>query len=319
MNRYQVNTSFQRSRMLPPVIKWLLIINVIAFLLDQLILPSIVGLYSITYNGITYTDITPLTYYGGLWPINHPLFMPWQYVTTMFLHGGFLHIAVNMFVLWMFGMEIGNLWGTKRFAVFYLLSGLGASFLHTAITAMQGGFAVAVGASGAIAGVVVAYSLIYPDRLILFFFIPMRAKWIAPFYIGISLLMGIQNNPGDNIAHFAHLGGALAGFLLAKTGLHSIIANRLSGKKGDRQATPIHPPKPSRFSRADKRQSAKIIDARFRDVPEQPPRDRPVSMDFGENQEQIDMILDKISRHGYQNLTQEEKDLLTQASRSMKN
>ena len=314
MNRYQFNRPTQYRSFFPPVIKWLLAINVLVFLLDKLILPGLVGVYHVPEYA---EPITPLSFWGGLWPVDQPYFYPWQYVTTMFLHAGVFHLLINMFVLWMFGMEIANLWGTKRFLVFYFLCGLGASALHTAMTPFLGVGAMAVGASGAIAGVVVAYSLLFPDRLILLMFIPMRAKWVAPFYIGYSVLMGFNND--DNIAHFAHLGGALAGLLLVKTGLDIIIANKLPGKKVRKEFESEPTPRPSPFSRADQRQSANIIDARFREVPHQPPANAPVSMDFGENQEQIDTILDKISQHGYQSLTQEEKDLLMEASKSSKN
>ena len=314
MNRYQFNSPYQRLQFFPPVIKWLLALNIIIFVLDKFILPGVMG--TITVYGEPYT---PLTYYGALWPVGSEHFMPWQYLTTMFLHGDGWHILLNMFVLWMFGLEIANLWGTKRFLVFYILSGLGASLLHTAIGAMQGNLAPAVGASGAIAGVVIAFSVLFPDRLILlFFFFPMKARWAALLYVGYELYQGVLQ-PNDGIAHFAHLGGVITGFLLLKTGLLTKITDMLPGSKAQGSASYSPPPRPATFSRADQRQSAKIIDARFRDIPEPAPRDHPVSMDFGEDQERIDGILDKISQHGYQSLTDEERALLVEASKSMRN
>ena len=313
MNRYQVNTSFQRPSFFPPVIKWLLILNVGLFLAGMLK----IGVYP---DGSAQLLDSLFLEYGALWPLKSEFFGPWQYITTMFLHGGWLHIGINMFMLWMFGMEIENLWGSKRFLVFYLLSGIGASIIHSLMTISDAVQAPAVGASGAIFGVMIAFGMIFPDRLVFVgFLLPMRAKFAVLLFIGIDLYAGISNQPGDNIAHFAHLGGALTGFILLKTGLHSIITNKLSGGRSSEQVPQSHSSKPSRFPWAEQRQSAKIIDARFRDVPESHPRNAPASMDFGENQERIDLILDKISQHGYQSLTQEEKELLMRASKSMNN
>ena len=314
MNRYQFGSPSQGLQFFLPVIKWLLGINIIVFALDKLILPGMVPAISV-YG----YDYSPLTYYGALWPVGSEQFMPWQYLTTMFLHGDVFHILLNMFILWMFGLEIANIWGTKRFLVFYILSGLGASFLHTAIGAMQGNLAPAVGASGAIAGVVIAFAVMFPNRLILlFFFFPMKAKWAAVLYVVYELYQGVSY-PNDGIAHFAHLGGVVMGLLLLKTGLLTTITNKLPGQKSQGSFSYTPPPKPTTVSRADQRQSAQIIDARFRDIPAPTPRHQPISMDFGENQERIDGILDKISQHGYQSLTDEERALLMEASKSMKN
>lgn len=311
MNRYQFTSPYQRPQFFPPVIKWLLILNVGIFLIGMLKIG-------------TYADGSPMLLdhlflqHGALWPLNSEYFRPWQYITTMFLHGGFLHVGLNMFILWMFGMEIENLWGSKRFLVYYLLSGIGASILHSLMTMSDAVQAPAVGASGAIFGVMIAFGMIFPDRIVFVgFFLPLRAKFAVLLFIAIDLYAGIANVPGDKIAHFAHLGGALTGFILMKTGLHTIIANKLSGRKTGGNLPHTPPPRSTPFSRADQRQSAKIIDARFRDVAEHKPRNAPVSMDFGEDQERIDLILDKISQHGYQSLTEEERELLVKASRTM--
>lgn len=163
----------------------------------------------------------------------------------------------------------------------------------------------------------VAFGLLFPNQVIFVgLFIPMRARVAVLVFIAIDLYAGIRDIPGDNIAHFAHLGGALTGFILLKTGLHSTIVNKLTGESSNKQAFRVQPPpKSGRFSRADRKQSAKIIDAKFQDMPARPPHNAPVSMNFGEDQEQVDRILDKISAQGYQSLTQEEKDLLQQASK----
>lgn len=302
---YNDRFSYSRPSFFPPVIKWLLILNVGIFVLGML--P--IGTYP---DGTGRVLDHIFLQYGALWPPDSPFFRPWQYFTTMFLHADFFHLLMNMFVLWMFGSEVENQLGPKRMGVFYLLSGLGASLLHTIFTVIDGSGAPAVGASGAISGVMIAYAMLFPDRIILLFFIPMRAKWAAIFYIGYTVFRGVSNSPTDNIAHFAHLGGALTGFILLKTGLHTIIANKLSGRPArDAGQFSQPPPPPGPVSRADRRESARIIEARFRDVP----RSAPVNMNFGEDQERIDRILDKISDQGYQSLTQEEKDLLNNASK----
>lgn len=308
---YNDRFSYSRPNFFPPVIKWLLILNVGIFVLDSFILPKLIGVYRIPTPGGDFA-LGPLSFHGALWPLQSELFRPWQYFTTMFLHGGFFHLAMNMFVLWMFGMEVENTWGSKRFLIFYLLSGLGASICHSLVT-MSDVQAPAVGASGAIFGVMLAFGLLFPDRIVfLGFFFPMRAKFAVLFFIAIDLWAGLADQPGDNVAHFAHLGGALTGFILLKTGLHTIIANKLPGRPArDAGQFSQPPPPPGPVSRADRRESARIIEARFRDVP----RSAPVNMNFGEDQERIDRILDKISDQGYQSLTQEEKDLLNNASK----
>ena len=289
---------------MPPVIKWLIIANVVVFA-TRWISPDIAEAIFI---------------YGALWPIGSEFFAPWQYVTTMFLHADFFHILLNMFILWMFGIEIATMWGPKKFLAFYLLSGIGASIIHSVVTMSDSVQAPAVGASGAIFGVLVAFGMMFPNRMVLMMFIfPMKAKYAVLIFIAIDLYAGISNQPGDMIAHFAHLGGALTGFLLIKSDLHEKVARLLgdrpySGGSGPYISSP--PQRRSPFSRTDRTESAKIIDARYHDVPERAPRNAPVSLDFGDQQEQVDAILDKISREGYNALTPEEREILLRASGS---
>lgn len=309
---YNDRFSYSRPNFFPPVVKWLLITNVAIFVLGML--P--IGTYA---DGTSRVLDHIFLQYGALWPPSSEFFRPWQYFTTMFLHADVFHLLMNMFVLWMFGSEVENHLGSRRLAIFYLLSGLGASLLHTIFTVIDGSVSPAVGASGAISGVMIAYAMLFPDRIILLFFIPMKARWAAVFYIGYSIFRGVSNSPTDNIAHFAHLGGALTGFILLKTGLDAIIANKLSGKTSPKQPTHYvqQPPAPGPLSRSDRQQSTRIVDARFRDVPSPPPRNAPVNMNFGQDQERINQILDKISDQGYQSLTQDEKDFLNNASKKM--
>jgi membrane associated rhomboid family serine protease len=134
----------------------------------------------------------------------------------MFTHGGFSHILFNMFSLWMFGKILETVWGGKRFLLFYLISGIGAAAAHLAVQYFMGGEGPAVGASGAIMGVLVAFGYLFPNTelFILFIPFPIKAKWVVIGYIAIDLFSGVARFSGDNIAHFAHLGGALTGFIL---------------------------------------------------------------------------------------------------------
>lgn len=193
-DNYSPNTQFS---VFPPAVKHLLIINGIFF----------VGLSTPGVNQFLFE-------YGALWPIGSGLFRPWQLVTYMFLHGGFGHIFFNLFALWMFGQSIENYWGTKRFTVFYFLTGIGAAILHMII---GGGGAPTIGASGAVYGILLAFGMMFPNREIMLLFppIPMKAKYFVALFGVIELISGISR-ADSGVAHFAHLGGMLVGFILIK-------------------------------------------------------------------------------------------------------
>ena len=152
-------------------------------------------------------------------------FRPYQFITYMFLHGGFTHILFNMLALYMFGTSIENAWGAKRFLTYYLVCGIGAALVHFAIFYFQIGgnseyynfIPTIIGASGAVFGLLLAYGMMYPNQVIYVqFIIPMKAKYFVALYGAIELFSGINNSAGDNVAHFAHLGGMLFGFILIK-------------------------------------------------------------------------------------------------------
>lgn len=174
-------------------------------------------------------------YFAWFFP-KSPFFHWWQAVTYMFMHGGFWHIFANMWGLLMFGSILERTIGYEKFLKVYFLSGIGALLLHTGVQFIEAmplldkmaqGDAVArssyydilrtpmLGASGAVFGIQVAYAMLYPDTVLTLMFPPvsMRAKWFVAVFIGIELLTGITGTAAG-IAHFAHLGGALVGFLL---------------------------------------------------------------------------------------------------------
>ena len=198
----------------PKVTRNLLIINVlmfIGFLLNQEKMTTVFALF---------------------YPAS-PYFHWWQYITHMFMHGGWWHIFFNMYTLVMFGMVVEQALGTKKFLILYFVTGLGAAALHTGVEWLQVHQALAstdaalsqdvidlfrtpmVGASGAIYGVLVAFAMLYPEARMTLIFPPVTldAKWMVAIFIGIELLTGITGTQ-VGVAHFAHLGGALFGFLL---------------------------------------------------------------------------------------------------------
>lgn len=210
-----------------PIVLNLIIINVLAYI-AQLMIP---------FN---------VTEWGSLHYFSSPLFKPHQLITHMFLHdpNGFSHILFNMFGLWMFGSFLENYIGSKRFLIFYLICGLGAGILTqlsipftaelfansseglniattngldkaSVIKAYEYQYSM-IGASGAIMGVMAAFAYLFPntEMYIMFIPIPVKAKYVIPVFILIDLFGGINPSAGDNIGHFAHLGGALVGFLL---------------------------------------------------------------------------------------------------------
>lgn len=195
------------SEKFPPAVKNLIAVNVVVWV-AQLLFDERFG----------------LTAKLGLWPIGNPYFKPWQIVTHMFAHAAsgpsmFLHILFNMFTLWMFGRILENVWGSKRFLIFYMICGLGAAAAHLGMQYYMGGADdVAVGASGAVFGVLVAFAMTFPNTELYLMFIPVpiKAKWAVIGLIALDLFGGVSQVSGDNIAHFAHLGGALTGFILLK-------------------------------------------------------------------------------------------------------
>lgn len=153
----------------------------------------------------------------ALWPATDPRspFMPWQLLTYGFLHGNTTHIFFNMFGLWMFGRDLEQFMGSQRFLIYFLVCVIGAGIVQLVVAAMQGGLYPTVGASGGVFGILLAYGLTFPNRIVVPLFppIPMRAITFVFIYGLLELYLGVSGGaPG--IANFAHLGGMLFGFLL---------------------------------------------------------------------------------------------------------
>jgi membrane associated rhomboid family serine protease len=263
-------TQFRPTRfeVLPPIIKNLLIINGLVFLAQN------------TFAGPT--SSFSFEDYFALHAWQSDLYKPWQLITHMFLHGDFGHILGNMFALWMFGSILENVWGPKRFLLFYMLCGVGAALIHQAILSYQliplateyehllllsktnaSGFTEAIynystkhqipltqilaenkvslstpglapqlmdmitsyynktlgtatlGASGAVFGILIAFVYLFPNTdIYIYFLFPVKAKWLGIAYFAFELYKGIENSAGDNVARWAHVGGAIIGFIL---------------------------------------------------------------------------------------------------------
>lgn len=199
MSRFQ----YYRPNQMPPVVRGLIVTNVVVFLLQQL--------------GDSYGHSAPIPFNVteklALWPIGAG-FHVFQLVTHMFAHWDFGHILFNMFALWTFGKMLENVWGPKRFLNFYVLCGLGAAALHLLMQYITGPSSFAVGASGAVMGVFTACALLFPntEMFLLFIPFPIKLKWLAFVYIGLDLFGAFGT--GDGVAHFAHLGGALTGAII---------------------------------------------------------------------------------------------------------
>jgi len=209
-------------QILPMVVKNLLIINVLVYLAQSTLkLPFIEDTFAL-----------------HTW--QSPLFKPWQFITYMFLHHDWWHVLGNMFALWMFGSTLENLWGPQRFLIFFISCGLGAALCHMGVLyfenqsiinayqsmnpAMQQEYqdqlfyhlnGNTTGASGAVFGCLAAFGYLFPnDYIYLNFLFPVKVKWFVTFYILSELVSQFHTSAGDNVAHMAHLGGALVGFLM---------------------------------------------------------------------------------------------------------
>lgn len=213
-------------------------------------------------------------------------FKVWELVTYMFLHGDFWHIFFNMFVFWMFGTELEMEWGTKQFLKYYFICGIGAGIINILLTSSDPSYPGTVGASGAIYGIMVAYAIRYPNRLVyIYFLFPVKIKYLVGFLAAISFL-STWGAGGDGIAHAAHLGGMLVGWVYLK------YWNQFYKLK-----------------------------SLFQQIPKKPPIHRTSSEDdemIDYYRKKIDELLDKINRVGYLKLTDEEKELLEEGSKYLR-
>jgi membrane associated rhomboid family serine protease len=248
----------------------------------------------------------------------------WRFITYMFMHGGFWHIAMNMFVLWMFGPRIEEIWGRRTFLIYYFVCGIGAALTYGAfsLVGLQADVPM-IGASGAIFGLLLAFGVTYPDAIIyIFFILPLRAKY-AVMLFGLIELMSVPR-ANSQTAHLAHLGGMLFGylFLLWATG----------GRLGRIPRVPrfggSHRPRTAGYDRSARtgggltdllhswrtRMRIKVVDGQRSRGAAGPSTGGNGALSR-DDRERVDRILEKISREGLKSLTSEEQELLRRASR----
>jgi membrane associated rhomboid family serine protease len=158
----------------------------------------------------------PLDLWFALWPVGSGLFWPWQVLSYAFLHGGLLHLFFNMLGLWMFGSELERLWGERRYLQFLLAGVLAAAATQLAITAFAHSSVPTVGASGGLYALLLAFGMLFPNRMIMPLFppIPMKARTFVIVFGALEFALGLSGRSG--VAHFAHLGGMVGGFLMIR-------------------------------------------------------------------------------------------------------
>lgn len=193
---------YREQTAVPPAVKTLLLVNIFVFLTQNLLPGNLDRWFEMTF-ALRYPAG------GGLTLV--------QLVSYMFLHGGFSHLFFNMFALWMFGRIVEYDLGSKRFLTYYLTCGVGAGVIQLLVNYLEGMPSITVGASGAVFGLLLAYGMMHPNNVVMLMFPPvaLKAKWFVVIYGVIELFSGVYSS-GSNVAHFAHLGGMLFGFLLLR-------------------------------------------------------------------------------------------------------
>ena len=302
---------------IPTMTKNLLVVNVLAF----------IATFVLERSGIDLARMLGLHFFLA------SEFHIYQFITYMFLHGGFTHILFNMFALWMFGSVIERVWGSKKFLFYYICCGIGAGFtqeLVQYITYSMEGIAAyqyvnaggvqmttdayinlwtTIGASGAVYGILLAFGMIFPNErlFIIPFPFPIKAKWLIVGYVAIELFSAMSG-PGDGVAHMAHLGGMLFGFLMIKYWQkHPDSSSSFGRSRGQEFFDNLK-------RKYDERQNHQRMKAEHTADPRRE-TDEEYNARQRKNQEEVDAILDKIRKSGYDSLTKEEKKKLFDQSR----
>ena len=302
MSWQTTDTAEQDWPRITPVVKTLIAINVvIAFLGATIVQPSeLESIFAFRSGPLAETWWTAFTY--------------------MFLHAGLWHLAMNMYTLWLFGPRLEHVWGTRSFALFYVWCGLGGAVFH----ALFGGLASMVGASAAIFGVMLAYAMTWPrDEIFLFGVVPMRVATLVLILalVNVAMISGTLN--GGGVAAFAHLGGFAFAFLYLKKPQHVSIdqlRQRVSPAPDVQDdMTPRSTPKPSTRSR-HRDEVDEVVAQSKAAVAKRPARVAPGKKLTGreDKAEELDRVLDKISKHGLESLTTGERKLLDDMSRPLR-
>ena len=295
-----------------PAVKVILIINVVLYVLAYWVTPMV----PLGGNDRWFLDL------NALYPIGHPYFKIYQFITYQFMHGGWWHLFFNMWSLMIFGNAVEQQVGTKRFVWYYLLCGIGAALVNQAMSWM--GIispAQLVGASGAIYGVMAAAAFFFPNAKLFIIPIPfpIKLKYLVGFYTLVEMYLGITSI--DGVAHFAHLGGILAGLI--------ILFIWKSQAKQQKQRGYYRYSSSTQDSHYDKDEGMwskmkkgfggkRTPKMRVTNVRETNYADHQYNEQKRQDNEEIDRILDKIRKNGYQNLSDSEKATLFNASKAMR-
>lgn len=321
-NSYRRPGLFGGFSLFPPVIKILLLFNIAIYIIFNLLLSG----YSI---GSTPFEFIRLKYFA-LDPLRPILienfgeikFLPWQLFTYMFLHGDFWHLLLNMFALWMFGAELENTWGSKRFLTYYIICGVGAGVCNLLIAPLFTTVGPTVGASGAIYGILVAFGYLFPNRNIYIYgLIPVKAKYLVLFYMLLEIF-SIAGRSNSGIAHMAHLGGGVVGLIylliLYKGSPNNFFnSSGLKDKFTSFSASNKRSYSPPVYSNGTNTKKEDVADAKYQDLATS---DYKKEIESQERlaQEKVDAILDKLSEGGYQSLSEDEKRILFQESKKLR-
>ncbi|HEX6574717.1 MAG TPA: rhomboid family intramembrane serine protease [Gemmatimonadaceae bacterium] len=304
------STSYESpsQRGMTPAVQWLLAANIGVYFLQLTLFGS--------NNVFSALGLDPARFPSAWWTI----------ATYMFVHGGLMHLAFNMLSLWMFGPRIESVWGSRQFVYFYMWCGIGGAIAHLLLD----GQAQVVGASAAIMGVLLAYALRWPDEEVyLFAVIPMKTRWLVIWLAVLNLAMGVSSTRGGSgIAWFAHLGGLAFGWVYLR-------ASSFGGLDNFRKWVSPVPDEPEDGFRAvprvrprnrDRSERSEPIDevvAKSNAIVAKPAKSAIIPRANADaskpSSEKLDMVLDKISKHGIESLTSEEVRILEEMSRKLRN
>ena len=309
---YSKNQKIRMMRNIPTITRNLLIINVLVFIVTVLV------------GGTTYQGGTAYTLNSqfGLYFFLAPDFHVYQLFTYMFMHGGWDHLFFNMFALWMFGCVVERVWGAKKFLFYYISCGIGAGlFQEMAQFADYMGLfgqpiinlGTTVGASGAIYAILLAFGMIFPEERIFIFPlpVPIKAKWFVIIYAGIELFSALSTT-GDGVAHLAHLGGMVFGFFMIRYWQKHPTAGygKSQGEQFFDNLRSAWEKRSKKSADSGRRQSSGYTTTST---------DQRTDWDYNARKQQeqadIDRILDKIRKSGYDSLTSEEKRKLFDQSK----
>lgn len=290
-----------------PAVQWLIAINVAVFFVQLTLVNAVDVQHALAFE---VRDLTT---------------RPWTIVTYMFVHTGFWHLVFNMWMLWVFGPRVERAWNSRSFVLYYILCGLGGWLFHLMI-ARDGSYLL--GASAAIFGVMLAYAMRWPDDEVRFFplvFIAMKVRWYVVLLVGLNLAMGLWTmNGGSGVAYFAHLGGVFVGYLyLRLSAAHGI--DRLRQRMSQVPDIPDEPPRAIPRTQPRPRERASEIDeivarsnaiaANKRTAAGGPSLAAKVGK---KKSDELNVVLDKISRRGIGSLTHDERRLLEEMSKRLR-